>query len=178
MLWSLFVSFLKIGCISFGGGYAMIPVMENEIQKQGWLTAQQFTDAITIAGMSPGPIATNCAVFVGYKIAGILGAITSLFAISLPSLLLILLIALFFRKIQDKPIVQSASYGLRPVITGFIGYAAIRFAIQNHLVGGEHWFDGRGLLVMFAALAVLLLTNIHPVLVILFSGVLGIVVYH
>jgi chromate transporter len=178
MLWSLFVTFLKIGFVSFGGGYAMIPMMEYEIQKHGWLTDQQFTDAVAIAGISPGPIATNCAVFVGYKIAGILGAITSLFAISLPSLLLILLIALFFKKIQDNPIVQSAFYGLRPVITGLIGYAAIRFAMQNHLLGGEHGFDGRGFLVLFAALGVLLLTKIHPVLLILFSGILGIVIYH
>lgn len=178
MLWDLFITFLKIGFVSFGGGYAMIPVIEYEVQKHGWLTTQQFTDVIAIAGMSPGPIATNSAVFVGYKVAGILGAITSTAAISLPSVLILLLVALFFYKIQNHPLVQSVFYGMRPVITGLICYAAIRLAIHNQMIGGYSWFDGISVLVMLSALGVLLFTKIHPVLVILFSGGVGVLFYY
>jgi len=177
MMWNLFITFIKIGFISFGGGYAMIPVIEYEVLKHGWLKTQQFTDVISIAGMSPGPIATNSAVFVGYKIAGIPGAIVATLAISLPSLFLILLAALFFYKIQNNKLVQSLFYGLRPVITGFICYAAFRFSIYNHIIGGDHWFNGTSVLILLFSLGFLLFTRIHPLLVIFLSGIVGIMTY-
>lgn len=177
MLWDLFIAFVKIGFVSFGGGYAMIPVIEYEVQRHGWLTTQQFTDVIALAGMSPGPLATNAAVFVGYKTAGMLGAVIAIVGISLPSLLIILLLSVYLARIQQHPLLQSAFYGLRPMITGLICYAAIRFSIQNQLIGGANGFDGAGVLIMAGALGVLLFTKIHPVFVILLSGAVGVVIY-
>lgn len=177
LIWNIFISFLKIGFVAFGGGYAMIPVIQYEVEKQGWLTIQQFTDVIAIAGTAPGPIATNTAVFVGYKTAGILGAIIALIAISIPSLILVLLISLVFTKIQDRPMVQSTFYGLRPVITGMIIYAAIKFALENHIIG-IHQFSIIGLLILITALCVLQFTKLHPAIVIILSGVTGIIIYH
>jgi chromate transporter len=125
----------------------------------------------------PGPIATNTAVFVGYKTAGLVGAIVSILAISLPSLFLIIIVAMFFYKMRRHPMIQSAFYGLRPVIVGLILYAAIRFAINNEVIGGENWVDGIGVLIILSASAILLFTKTHPVFVILLSGIVGVIVY-
>jgi chromate transporter len=176
MWWDLFITFFKIGAVSFGGGYAMIPIIDYEVQKHGWLTLQQFTDVIAVAGMSPGPIATNSVIFVGYKTAGLPGAILATIAISLPSLFLVLLVALVFYKVQNHPYFHSAFYILRPVITGLIAFAAIKFAINNGIISKS--FDISGILILLGALATLLFTKIHPVLVILLSGVIGIWAYY
>src|SRR5699024_1232923 len=136
MYWSLFLSFLKIGFVSFGGGCAMIPVIEYEVQAHHWLTTREFTDAVAIAGMAPGPIATNSAVFVGYKVGGVTGSVVAALAVSLPSLIIVVLIALFMKKIENSPMMDYAFYGLRPVITGLIVYAAIKFALQNDILDG------------------------------------------
>ena len=134
-LLALFWTFLLIGAVSFGGGYAMIPVIEAEVSKHGWMTTQEFTDVIAVAGMSPGPIATNSAIFVGYHTASLPGAVAATIGMVLPSLAIILIIASFFFKFHQLPIVQSAFYGLRPIITGLIIYSAIHFALSNQLIG-------------------------------------------
>src|SRR5690625_4764522 len=174
MYLDLFLSFLKIGFVSFGGGYAMIPVIEYEVQAHHWLTTQEFTDAVAIAGMSPGPIATNSAVFVGYKVGGMLGATISAIAVSIPSLIIVVIISIFMYKMKDQSLMDYAFYGLRPVITGLIAYAAIKFAIQNDIIGGLQGFmnfDWIGILFVLAGLGLILFTRINPVMVILLSGV-------
>lgn len=90
ILFELFWMFLLIGFVSFGGGYAMIPIIEIEVIKKGWMTTQEFTDVIAVAGMSPGPIATNSAIFVGYQVEGITGAIAAGLGMVIPSLLLVI----------------------------------------------------------------------------------------
>jgi chromate transporter len=175
----LFVSFLKIGFVSFGGGYAMIPVIEYEVQAHQWLTTQQFTDAVAIAGMSPGPIATNSAVFVGFKVGGVAGAVVAAFAVSLPSLLIVVLISVFMYKMKDQSLMDYAFYGLRPVITGLIAYAAIKFAVQNGIIGMQLvQFDWIGVLFIIGGIALILFTRINPVMVILLSGMLGMIIYY
>ncbi|MEW9672369.1 chromate transporter [Ammoniphilus sp. 3BR4] len=174
--WELFISFFKIGFISFGGGYAMIPIIEYEVRKHDWMTPQQFTDVIAIAGMSPGPIAANSVTFIGYKIAGMPGAILSILAISLPSLITVLLVAVVFHKIQHHPYFQSSFYILRPVITGLIAFAAIRFAINNGIISWS--LDIAGILIMIGALVILLFTKLHPALLIVISGIAGIAFYY
>lgn len=177
ILFDLFRTFFVIGLISFGGGYAMIPVIELEVTSQNWMTTQEFTDIIAIAGMSPGPIATNSAIFVGYQTAGITGAIVSAIGMILPSLMIILLISLFFVKATKHKIVQSAFYGLRPIIVGLIFYAAIKFSISNELIGSFS-LHSMGLLVIFAcSLLALIKFRMHPALVILAAGVFGVVFY-
>jgi len=102
ILVELFKTFFIIGFISFGGGYAMIPVIETEVTAHNWMTTQEFTDIIAIAGMSPGPIATNSAIFVGYQIAGFPGAVVSALGMVLPSLMIILIVAAFFLQNEQK----------------------------------------------------------------------------
>lgn len=177
LLLELFKTFFIIGLISFGGGYAMIPVIELEVTTHGWMTTQEFTDIIAIAGMSPGPIATNSAVFVGYKTAGFSGAVVSALGMVLPSLIIILIISLFFAKANEHKMAQSAFYGLRPIIVGLIIYAAIKFALSNELIGSMslHTF---GLLSIFLlSLIALIRFHVHPALVILTAGVVGVILF-
>lgn len=176
MIVDIFLTFLLVGFVSFGGGYAIIPVIEREVIRHGWMTSTELIDVIAIAGMSPGPIATNTAVFVGFHVSGFVGAVTAAIAITLPSVILIFLIATFFYKINDIPVVQSAFYGLRPVITGLIVFAAISFAQSNGLLSfTKEAFIG-GLLFLFFLLA-LLKFKWHPALVILIAGGAGILIY-
>ena len=102
MLWSLFISFLKIGAFTFGGGYAMVPLIEMEvIDKKGWVAREDFLDLLTLAQSAPGPIALNTAVFVGYRICGLRGALSALAGIVFPAFSIILLVAIFFADIRD-----------------------------------------------------------------------------
>ncbi|MEK3937149.1 chromate transporter [Sporosarcina sp. FSL W7-1349] len=176
MLWNLFITFFIVGFVSFGGGYAIIPVIEHEALRHGWMTSQQLIDIIAIAGMSPGPIATNTAVFIGFEAAGLWGAIISAIAITLPSVLIVFLIATFFYKINDMPIVQSAFYGLRPVITALILFAAFSFSRTNGLLSIS-WDAAVGIGLFALGLFALWKLKWHPALIILIAGVVGVVVY-
>lgn len=177
LIWDLFWTFFMIGFVSFGGGYAMIPVIELEVSRHGWMTTQEFTDVIAIAGMSPGSIATNSAVFVGYQTARLPGAIVSALGMMLPSLAIILIVATIFYRASSSKIVQSAFYGLRPIITGLIIYAAIRFAISNEFFGALSWYTFSLLFIFVLSLFALLRLRMHPVFVIMLSGLIGIAFY-
>ncbi|MRH43305.1 chromate transporter [Aquibacillus halophilus] len=166
-----------IGFVSFGGGYAMIPVIEIEVSNHGWMTTQEFTDVIAIAGMSPGPIATNSAIFVGYKTAELPGAIVSALAMVIPSLLIILIIATFFFRFNENKFVKSAFYGLRPIITGLIVYAAIKFAITNNVIGELSWHTASLMIIFGLSLFSLIKLRLHPLFVIALSGFVGMVLY-
>ncbi|HBP37532.1 MAG TPA: chromate transporter [Clostridiales bacterium] len=120
----LFLTFFKLGLFSFGGGYAMIPLIQNEVESHGWLTAAQFADILAIAEMTPGPIAVNTATYVGFINAGVIGGLAATAGVTMPALLLILLIARFFFKFQKHPLNQALFYGLRPTITGLVLTAA------------------------------------------------------
>lgn len=177
ILFDLFKTFLMIGAVSFGGGYAMIPVIELEVSKHGWMTTQEFTDVIAIAGMSPGPIATNSAIFVGYQTAGLPGAIVSAIGMVIPSLVIILVLATFFYKFNEHNLVKSAFYGLRAIITGLIFYAAINFAISNNLVGSWSWETFALLTIFGLSLFSFIRLKLHPLLVIIISGMIGIIIF-
>jgi chromate transporter len=177
ILLDLFKTFFTIGLISFGGGYAMIPVIEMEVTSQEWMTIQEFTDIIAIAGMSPGPIATNSAIFVGYQTAGFAGAVVSALGMILPSLIIILIISTFFTKANKHRNVQSAFYGLRPIIVGLIIYAAIKFAISNELIGTMSLHTVSLLGIFAISLLALIKFKIHPAFVIFIAGVVGVIFY-
>lgn len=132
----LLLTFLKIGLFSFGGGYAMIPMIEKEIEGNGWLSASEFFDIVAIAEMTPGPIAVNSATFVGYKTAGFLGGLTATIGVVIPSLVLILIISRFFFKFQKHPLNTAVFYGVRPVIAGLIATAAI-FVSETAIFKGK-----------------------------------------
>ncbi len=127
-LWDLFTSFLKIGLFTFGGGYAMIPLIEEEVvTRRGWVESRDFLDLLTIAQSIPGPIALNSAAFVGYKSRGYIGALMALLGIVLPSFLIILLVAIFFNSIRHNPIVEAAFKAMRPVVVALIIAPTITF---------------------------------------------------
>ncbi|WP_313893224.1 chromate transporter [Psychrobacillus sp.] len=173
----LFLTFLMVGFVSFGGGYAMIPVIEAEVTAHGWMTTQQFTDVVAVAGMSPGPIATNCAIFVGYHTAELPGAIASALGMVFPSLLIILIIAKFFFRFNNNKYVKSAFYGLRPIITGLIAYSAIQFAISNDVIGDLSWHTFSLVAIFGLSLFALIRLHVHPILVIILSGICGVILY-
>jgi len=178
MLLQLFILFFMIGTVSFGGGYAMLPVIEREVTGKGWITTTDFTEAVALAGMTPGSIASNSATIVGYKVAGIPGSIISSIAMSLPSLILMLVIALFFYKLHSNKLVKSAFYGLRPIVTSLIMYAAIKLALSNGVISTSISWDMISLLSIFGiSLISLLYFRVHPVIVILCAGVIGTLIH-
>jgi chromate transporter len=178
MLWDLFLTFFMIGFVSFGGGYAMIPLIQEEVvTRHQWMSAQAFSDVIAVAGMSPGPIATNSAIFIGYEQMGISGAIISALGMILPSLMIILAVGAIFYKIQKSMMVKSAFYGLRSIITGLIVYAGILFAVNNGLVSSISWHTVSLLVIFALSLLALVRYRIHPVYVILISGLVGAALY-
>ena len=117
----LFCSFFKIGLFTFGGGYAMIPIIQHEvIERHRWLEEQEFLNLLTLAQSAPGPISLNTSVFVGYKMYGYRGALASLLGVILPSFLIILTVAIFFSQIRENAIVDAAFKGMRPVVVALI----------------------------------------------------------
>ncbi len=113
--------FLKIGAFTFGGGYAMIPLIEREVvEKKGWITSDDMLDIIAIAESTPGPIAVNSATFVGYKTCGVFGAVCATLGVVLPSFAIISLIALILNQFQDNEIVQFAFNGIRAGVLALI----------------------------------------------------------
>ncbi|WP_438444649.1 chromate transporter [Gorillibacterium sp. sgz5001074] len=177
VLWELFQTFWMIGLVSFGGGYAMIPVIQHHVERNSWMTNTEFTDMIAVAGMSPGPIGTNSAIFVGYRVAGFPGALASAAGMTLPSLLVILVVAAFFMKMHHYRHVQAAFYGLRPVVAGLILYGAVRFA-----TGGSYSLPMQAaalipLGIFAVSLTALIRYRVHPVRLILLAGLVGMAIY-
>ncbi|BBH22077.1 chromate transporter [Paenibacillus baekrokdamisoli] len=177
MLWELFVIFLKIGFVSFGGGYAVIPLIQYEIMAKGWLTNVQIQEAISLAGMAPGSIATNSATLIGYKSAGIAGAVMSTLGMVLPSLTVVVVLAIFFFRLQNNKWLKSSFYGLRPIITGLIVYAAIHFGFLGGDETGFTWTTIAALAICAGSLFAMLKYKLHPFAVILAGGVVGIILF-
>lgn len=178
VLWELFYTFFMMGFVSFGGGYAMIPIIESAASEYGWMSAERLTNMIALAGMSPGPIATNSAILVGYSAAGISGAIISALAMLLPSIILVITIAAFFNKIHHSPIIEAMFYVIRPLVTSLIIFAAIRFGLTNHLLTLKVSFQSISLLFIFGlSLFALLKLQWNPIYVIMLSGLAGAALY-
>ena len=135
-LLEIFWSFLKIGAFTFGGGYAMIPLIQYEvISRRGWLTEQEFIDLLTIAQTAPGPIALNTAVFVGYKFRRYWGALAAVLGVVIPSFAIILVIAMFFAGIRDNVWVDAAFKGMRPAVVALIVAPIVGLTKGMHWIG-------------------------------------------
>lgn len=121
MTLKLFWSFLKIGAFTFGGGYAMIPLIRNEVvDKNGWIEDERFLELLTLAQSAPGPISLNTAVFVGYSMRRYAGAAAAVMGVVIPSFLIILLVAIYFRDVQDNRVVEAMFKGMRPAVVALI----------------------------------------------------------
>lgn len=164
-LLDIFWSFLKIGAFTFGGGYAMIPLIQHEvIHKRRWIKECDFLDLLTLAQTAPGPIALNTAVFVGYKRRGYLGALSAILGVIVPSFLVILVVAIFFASIRDNAYVDAAFKGMRPAVVALIVAPIIG------LTKGMHWW------LIAVALAVALVVwyfGISPVWFLIAGAVVG-----
>src|SRR5699024_6579098 len=134
----LFTSFFRIGILSFGGGYASLPLIEQQIiNNRGWMTAQEFIDVLTISEMTPGAISINAATFVGTHMAGIPGALVATFGVVLPSLIIVLLLAMLYFKFQDIEMVQGVIQGLRPAVVALIATAGVTIFLTAFVDSAE-----------------------------------------
>lgn len=167
----LFLSFLEVGLFSIGGGYAAIPIIQNQVvEKYAWLSLNEFTDLITIAEMTPGPIAVNSATFVGIKIAGILGAIVSTLAVILPSLFIVSILANLYFKYRNIDFMQKILGILRPVIVALIASAGL--AILINAIYAESKINFISLSLFILCFISIRKTKINPILAMLSCGVL------
>ena len=131
-LFDLFITTFKIGLFTFGGGYAMIAVFENEfVSKKGWIHHEEFTDLIAIAESTPGPIAINSATYIGYKVGGFLGSVFSTIGMVLPSLIIIFIISLFFDAFLQIKIVEKAFKGIQACVAFLILSAGIKMFLKS-----------------------------------------------
>ncbi|NMA85260.1 MAG: chromate transporter [Epulopiscium sp.] len=169
-LQEIFFIFLKIGAVTFGGGYAMIPLIEEEVvHKRKWIEEEEVIDVFAVAESIPGAIAINSSTFIGYKIAGRKGAIAATLGVVLPSVVIITLIASVFGQFQDNPIVQAAFLGVRSCVVALIGVAAFSLSkkgIRDKLTA---------ILWAITVMSVLFM-NLHPILMIVSGGLTGFLV--
>ena len=176
----LFVAFLEIGALSIGGGYVALPIIQNQVvTNHGWLTMLEFADIVTIAEMTPGPIALNAATFVGTKIGGLPGAIVATLGVISVPFVLVLLLAKLYSKFSKLEAFENFLLGLRPAVVGMIASAAISIviiALTSHPVLGLD-INFIGFIIMSIGLIWLKKFNMSPIIVILCSGLLGVLVY-
>ena len=173
----LFFSFLQIGMFSFGGGYAAMPLIQEQVvSRHGWLDMGEFTNLITISQMTPGPIAINSATFVGTKIAGISGAVVSTVGCILPSCILVTLLAWMYLKYQKMDLLQSVLQSLRPAVVAMIASAGVSILVSAFWNGADviALADTRWVMVGIFVICLILLrkTKWNPVLVMALAGVL------
>ena len=127
--WDTFRTFFKIGMVTFGGGYAMIPIIQREVvENHKWTTEQELLDLIAIAQSCPGVFAINISIFIGYKLRKVKGAICTALATALPSFIIILLIAMFFHQFEDNRVVQAIFRGIRPAVVALIAVPTFNLA--------------------------------------------------
>lgn len=179
----LFLSFFQIGLFSIGGGYAALPLIEEQIvEANGWLTKSEFTDLITISQMTPGPIAINAASFVGNQIAGVGGALVSTFGCIFPSFIIVLTLAYFYFKYKNITIVQGILGGLRPAVVALITSAGLSILITAFWGEGgitNKLSDINYVAVGLFAVSLFILRKfkVNQILVMLGSGVIGMIFY-
>lgn len=169
--WDIFWTFFKIGAFTIGGGYVMLPLIEQAIvNKKKWIKSEQFLDLIAIAQSAPGVMAINSAVAVGYQIAGLSGAVVASLGAALPSFFIIIIVATFFLNFQSNPYVAAFFQGARPAVV-------ILMALAAYDMGKKVVKDKTGLAIIGVGLVSIILLHIHPVIAIISAGVFGAVYY-
>lgn len=180
-------SYLKIGLFGFGGGYAMLSLIQREIVTPGWITEKMFTDIVAISQMTPGPIGINSATYIGYSaplmagytnpLWGILGSVVCTLTVVLPSFMLVEWTSHYIRRNRESVVIRGIFAGLRPVVIGLMASAALL------LMNSDNFGDTRpqvlvSVIIAVAALCVVLFSKIHPIWVIVASGVAGFLIYY
>jgi chromate transporter len=171
VLFDLFASFFRIGVVAFGGGYAMIPLISNEVvDVRGWLDMAEFVDVIAISQGTPGPIAINSATYVGFKVAGVVGSAVATFGVVLPPFIIMMILGRLFLRYKEVPVVQDMLTGIRPVVVALILSAAL--SVFSTSVTGVV-----PAIVAAAVVVAILVFEIDPILLLVLSGALGLVLY-
>lgn len=177
MLLQLILAFMQVGAFSVGGGYAAMPLIESlTVNTHGWLTAAEFADLVTIAEMTPGPIAINAATFLGMRMAGLPGALAATFGCVLPSLLIVTLLSWLYTRFRSGNVLQSVLGMLRPVVVGLIASAALSL-IQVACTTAGGTFSWAGAALMLAAFVTLRWKKCSPILVMAGCGLCGVLLH-
>lgn len=184
LMWSYF----KIGLFGFGGGYAMLSLIESEIVGNGWITRQMFTDIVAISQMTPGPIGINSATYIGFVAPatvspdfatpywGILGSILCTFVVVLPPALMVMYTSHFIARHKDSIAIKGIFKGLRIVIVGLIASAAMLLMNEQNF-GSEQTEVVNSILICISAFCLVYFAKLHPILVIILAGVAGYIIY-
>ncbi|MDY6367440.1 MAG: chromate transporter [Clostridia bacterium] len=187
LLIDLFLTFVKIGVVSFGGGYGMISLLTQEVLEHGWLTYEQLLNFIAVSESTPGPIAINMATFIGYSQAGFLGALLATIGVVLPAFLIILVIVSILKNLLKFAGVQAFLNGVRPVVVGLIVgtgitiFISVVFGISK--IGDSFVFDWKSLTifcltgVLYFVYKILRKKSISAILLIIFAALLGLLFY-
>lgn len=179
----IFWSFFQIGLFSFGGGYAAMPLIQNQVVDiNGWLSMQEFADVITISQMTPGPIAINSATFVGIRVAGVLGAIVATIGCILPSCIIVLLLSFLYYKYRGFSTVEGILNGLRPAVVAMIGSAGFSLLILAFYPEGYAFnqvgsIDFVAVAIFMIAFIILRKWKVNPINVMLGAGLIGLCIY-
>lgn len=170
LLWHLFWVFFKIGPSTFGGGYAMMAIIEREVvEKRHWMDEHEVSDLLSISGSAPGGVGVNASAFIGYRLGKIPGAVIAVLGITLPTFLLIFGLSLAYTHLQNEPKIQAALKGIHGAVIGLIAVAAYK-------MGKNALFDRSTVALAVGSLAVLLLTGWNPIFMILIGLVLGLAI--
>lgn len=181
-------SYLKIGFFGFGGGYAMLALIENEIVTPGWITEQMFTDIVAISQMTPGPIGINSATYIGYvapgvsspalsaPIFGILGSLLCTLVVVLPSFILVRYAGHYIARHRDSVALKGIFSGLRPVVIGLIASAAL-ILMNSDNFGSTSSDITKSIILAAVSLGLSLFTKIHPILIIIGAGIAGYILF-
>lgn len=164
----LFWTFFLIGAFTFGGGYAMLPLVQIQVAEKGWLPEQALVDFIAVSESTPGPFAVNAATYVGSEVAGVGGAACATLGVVLPSFVIILIVARCFEAFRNSRIVKGCMSGLKPAVIGLIGTAVLTI--------GKTVFTGPGIwasVAVFAVMTVLAFKKVHPIVIICLSAAAG-----
>lgn len=169
MLLQMFWIFAKIGAFTLGGGYAMVPLIQSEVvDKKEWVKKDEFIDILAVAQSTPGALAVNMASFIGYRLKGVAGAVSATLGCVLPSFITILIIAAFFTKVMGQRIVERAFMGIRPAVAALIAFSVIKIAKTSNIK--PLWY-----IVSAVAVLLIIFVDMDPILIILLSGVFGII---
>ena len=169
----LFLTFFKIGLFTIGGGYAMLPLIQADVQAKGWMTAEELVNFIAVSESTPGPFAVNVSTYVGAELAGLPGAFCATLGVVLPSFLIILLVAKFYQAFRTNTLVKGCMNGLRPTVVGMIGASLLSVGASAFPAAGGvmQWVLAA---VLLAAILVAHWKKVHPILLIVGSAVVGI----
>jgi chromate transporter len=171
ILLDIFITFFKIGLFSFGGGYAMLPLIQQEVTiAHTWVTTTEFIDIVAISQITPGPIAINSATYIGYKTASILGSTVATIGVVLPSIIIMIIISKFFFKFKNNKYVEYAFLGLRPSTVGLVAAAAI-------LVAYGSFIDYKSVVIFALAFVASYKYKADPILLTAVAAVVGYVLY-